>query len=44
VFTRLASDPRSHAYVERRLNEGRSKPEIIRVRGRRLGWPDSVSL
>jgi transposase len=31
VFTRLASDPRTRVYVERRLNEGRSKPEIIRV-------------
>ncbi len=31
VFTRLASDPRTHAYVERRLNQGRSKPEITRV-------------
>jgi hypothetical protein len=31
VFTRLASDPRTRAYVERRLNEGRSKPEITRV-------------
>jgi transposase len=31
VFTRLGSDPRTHAYVERRLNEGRSKPEITRV-------------
>jgi transposase len=31
VFTRLGSDPRTHAYVERRLNQGRSKPEITRV-------------
>jgi transposase len=31
VFTRVASDPRTHAYVERRLNQGRSKPEITRV-------------
>jgi transposase len=31
VFTRLASDPRTHVYVERRLNEGLSKPEITRV-------------
>ena len=31
VFTRLASDPPTHAYVERRLNQGRSKPEITRV-------------
>ena len=31
VFTRLASDPRTHAHVERRLNQGRSKPEITRV-------------
>jgi transposase len=31
VFTRLASDPRTRVYVERRLNEGRSKPEITRV-------------
>jgi transposase len=28
VFTRLASDPRTRAYVERRLNQGRSKPAI----------------
>jgi transposase len=31
VFTRLASDLRTRAYVERRLNQGRSKPEITRV-------------
>jgi transposase len=31
VFTRMSSDPRTRAYVERRLLEGRSKPEIIRV-------------
>ena len=31
VITRMRSDPRTHAYVERRLKEGRSKPEIIRV-------------
>jgi transposase len=31
VFTRLASDPRTRAYVARRLNQGRSKPEITRV-------------
>jgi transposase len=31
VFTRMGSDPRTRAYVERRLLEGRSKPEIMRV-------------
>ena len=31
VFTRMGSDPRTRVYVERRLAEGRSKPEIIRV-------------
>ena len=31
VFTRMGSEPRTRAYVERRLVEGRSKPEIIRV-------------
>jgi transposase len=31
VLTRMSSDPRTRAYVERRLLEGRSKPEIIRV-------------
>ena len=31
VFTRMGSDPRTRAYVERRLTEGRSKPEIMRV-------------
>ncbi|MGH9260404.1 MAG: IS110 family transposase [Acidimicrobiales bacterium] len=31
VITRMRSDPRTRAYVARRLEEGRSKPEIIRV-------------
>ncbi len=31
VFTRMGSDPRTRAYVERRLGEGRSKPEIMRI-------------
>ena len=31
VFTRMSSDPRTRAYVERRTVEGRSKPEIMRV-------------
>src|SRR5918994_3019 len=31
VFTRMGSDPRTRAYVERRSIEGRSKREIIRV-------------
>jgi transposase len=31
VFTRMSSDPRTRAYVQRRLAEGRSKPEIMRV-------------
>jgi hypothetical protein len=31
VITRLRSDPRTQFYMERRLKEGRSKPEIIRV-------------
>jgi transposase len=31
VFTRMSSDERTRVYVERRLAEGRSKPEIMRV-------------
>lgn len=31
VITRMGSDPRTRAYVERRTTEGRSKKEIIRV-------------
>jgi hypothetical protein len=31
VITRLRNDPRTQAYMERRLKEGRSKKEIIRV-------------
>jgi transposase len=31
VFTRINRDRRTRAYVERRLAEGRSKPEIVRV-------------
>ena len=31
VFTRMSSDPRTRAYVERRTLEGRSKREIMRV-------------
>lgn len=31
VFTRMSSDPRTRAYVERRLAEGLSKPEIMRI-------------
>jgi transposase len=31
VITRLRSDPRTQAYMERRLKEGRSKREIVRV-------------
>ena len=31
VFTRLGSDPRTRAYLERRLDEGLTKPEIMRV-------------
>ena len=31
VFTRMRGDDRTRAYVERRLDEGRSKPEIMRV-------------
>jgi transposase len=31
VLTRMSSDPRTRAYVERRTVEGRSKPEIMRV-------------
>jgi transposase len=31
VFTRMSSDPRTRAYVDRRSLEGRSKPEIMRV-------------
>jgi len=31
VFTRMSSDERTRTYVDRRLAEGRSKPEIIRI-------------
>ena len=31
VFTRLRNDPRTQAYMARRLGEGRSKSEVIRV-------------
>jgi transposase len=31
VITRLRSDPRTRAYMTRRLAEGRSKPEVIRI-------------
>jgi hypothetical protein len=31
VITRLGSEPRTRAYVQRRLAEGPTKPEIIRV-------------
>jgi transposase len=31
VITRLRNDPRTQAYMDRRLAEGRSKPEVIRV-------------
>ena len=31
VFTRMGSDQRTRVYVDRRLAEGRSKPEIMRI-------------
>lgn len=31
VITRMSSDPRTRTYVQRRVDEGLSKPEIIRV-------------
>ena len=31
VITRLASDPRTQAYMERRVKDGRSKREAIRM-------------
>lgn len=31
VMTRLSSDPRTQAYVERRTKEGCSKREVIRI-------------
>jgi transposase len=31
VITRMASDPRTRAYVARRLEEGRSKADVIRI-------------
>jgi transposase len=30
VITRMSSDPRTRAYVTRRTNEGKTKPEIVR--------------
>jgi hypothetical protein len=31
AMTRMSNDPRTRDYVIRRLDEGRSKPEIIRI-------------
>ena len=31
AMTRMSNDPRTRDYVTRRLDEGRSKPEIIRI-------------
>ena len=31
VITRMSSDPRTRAYVTRRLDEGRSKADVIRI-------------
>ena len=31
MITRLASDPRTQAYMERRVKDGRSKSEAIRM-------------
>ena len=31
MITRLASDPRTEAYMERRIKDGRSKREAIRM-------------
>jgi transposase len=31
VFTRMAADERTRSYVERRLADGKSKPEIMRI-------------
>jgi transposase len=31
VFTRMGTEPRTRAYVARRIDEGRSKPEIMRI-------------
>ena len=31
VFVRMGADKRTKAYVERRLAEGRTKPDIIRI-------------
>ena len=31
VMTRMSNDPRTRVYVARRLDEGRTKPEIIRI-------------
>ena len=31
MITRLRNDPRTRAYMDRRLAEGRSKPEVIRI-------------
>ena len=37
VFTRLRNDPRTRACMARRLGEGRSEPEVIRVLKRYVG-------
>src|SRR5262249_43202591 len=34
VIPRLSNDPRTRAYMARRLSEGRSKPEVIRILNR----------
>ena len=31
MISRLASDPETHAYMERRVKEGRTKREVIRM-------------
>jgi transposase len=44
VITRRRSDPRTRTYVARRLEEGRSKGEIIRILKRYVAREVSLHL
>ena len=42
VFTRMSSDRRTRAYVDRRSLEGRSRPEMQQALDSRIGWQRGV--
>jgi transposase len=44
VITRMRTDPRTQAYVQRRTNQGRTKREIIRELKRYLAREVFVAL